>query len=159
LQILAAVVQPPEGYKREELRDYNTSTPLNHLVDAVPPESDTARQFADLARLIAAGKASPQQWQEASDWLKLWRDNDAKLQPQLTRSNLTAELIPVSRTMSEVAALGLQALTDLRSRHVLDKGSLDKGMQRLALAEKPEAVLVNMLVPSIELLVKASAAQ
>jgi hexosaminidase len=158
-KVLAAVVQPPEGYARGELRDYNTSTPLNRLVDAIPPESDAAREFADLARLIAAGKASPEKWQQATSWLALWRDNDATLQPLLTRSDLTEELIPASRTLSEVAALGLQALTDLRNRRIPDKGALDSGLQRLTLAEKPQAVLVNMVVPSVELLVKASATQ
>src|SRR5208337_2754128 len=83
LQILASVVQPPEGYKREELKDYNSQSPLNHLIDAVPPESETGRKFNNIARSIAEGKATPQQWQQAHDWLVLWRDNDAKLQPTL----------------------------------------------------------------------------
>jgi len=82
-EVLAAVVQPPEGYMREALKKYSTFTPLNRLVDAVAPESETARKFNDLAKLIAQGKASPQQFQEARNWLVLWRDNDARLQPSL----------------------------------------------------------------------------
>jgi hexosaminidase len=35
LKVPAAVVQPPEGYEREELKEYDTSSPLNRLVDAV----------------------------------------------------------------------------------------------------------------------------
>src|ERR1700728_605086 len=65
LKVLAAVVQPPEGYEREELRQYDATTPLNRLVDAVPPESDVARTFAGLVNQIVGGKASPQQWQQA----------------------------------------------------------------------------------------------
>ena len=156
LKVLAAVVQPPEGYAREELREYRTFTPLNRLVDAVPPESDTARRFNDLAELIVAGKASPQQWLEARDWLVLWRDNDAKLQPSLAGSEITAELAPVSHTLSQVAAIGLQALDDLQTHHVADGATLKKNAQILKAAEKPEAVLRDMVVPAVELLVQAS---
>ncbi|MGC2401083.1 MAG: family 20 glycosylhydrolase, partial [Acidobacteriaceae bacterium] len=87
LRVLAAVVQPPKGYVREELRTYTTFTPLNRLVDAVPPESETAREFNEIAGRIALGKATPQDWQQARQWLVLWRDNDARLQPLLRRSD------------------------------------------------------------------------
>jgi hexosaminidase len=156
LKVLAAVVQPPEGYAREELKQYDSSSPLNRLVDAVPPESETAREFSELAKLIAAGKASPQQWQDAREWLVLWRDNDAKLQPTLKSSDLTDELAPVSHTLSQVAAIGLQALDDLQNHRVADGTALENKLQSLKAAEKPEAVLDNMVVPSVELLVKAT---
>jgi hexosaminidase len=159
LKVLAAVVQPPEGYTREELKEYHTFTPLNRLVDAVPPESDTARKFNDLAKLIAAGKASPLQWQEARKWLVLWRDNDARLQPLLEKSEITAELVPVSHGLSQVAAMGLQALDDLQNHHVADIASLQKNMQLLEAAKKPQAILLDMVAPSVQLLVQATGAQ
>jgi hexosaminidase len=141
------------------LRNYQSFTPLNRLADAVPAESETARKFSDLAKLIAAGKASPQQWQEARDWLALWRDNDAKLQPLLARSELTAELIPVSQTLSQVAAIGLQALEDLRNHRAADAGTREKNLQLLKAASKPQAVVLDMIAPSVGLLVKAAGAQ
>jgi hexosaminidase len=158
LKVLAAVVQPPEGYEREELRQYDATTPLNRLVDAVPPESETARKFGDLTKQILAGKASPAQWQEARDWLVMWRDNDAKLQPLLENSDLTAELVPVSRTLSQVAAIGLQALDDLRDHRAPDAATLQNNMQVLKAAEKPEAVLRDRVVLSVQSLEQATAA-
>ena len=157
LKVLAAAVQPPEGYEREELRQYDATTPLNRLVDAVPPESEIARRFGDLTKEILAGKASPAQWQEERDWLVMWRDNDAKLQPLLENSDLTAELIPVSRTLSQVAAIGLQALDELRDHHAQDAATLQNNMQILKAAEKPEAVLRDLVVPSVESLEQATA--
>ena len=65
LQVLADVVQPPQGYQRESLKHYDTSSPLNALVDAVLPENKQARKFSELVKAIVAGKASPQQWQAA----------------------------------------------------------------------------------------------
>jgi hexosaminidase len=144
---------------RGGLRNYQSFTPLNRLADAVPPESETARKFSDLAKLIAAGKASPQQWQEARDWLVLWRDNDAKLQPLLARSELTAELIPVSQTLSQVAAIGLQALDDLQNHRAADAATREKNLQLLKAASKPQAVVLDMIAPSVGLLVKAAGAQ
>jgi hexosaminidase len=157
LKVLAAVVQPPEGYEREHLKQYDATSPLNRLVDAVPPESETARRFGNLAKEIIAGNASPEQWQEAKAWLVLWRDNDAKLQPLLENADLTAELVPVSHTLSQVAAVGLQALDDLRDHRARDAATLQINLQILKAAEKPEAVLRDMVVPSVELLAQATA--
>jgi hexosaminidase len=156
LKILAAVVQPPEGYERGQLKDYHSFTPLNRLVDAVPPESETARKFDELVKLIAQRKASPQQWREARDWLVLWRDNDAKLQPLLGRSDLTEELIPLSQSLSQVATLGLQALDDLSAHRAVGGDALQKELDLLNAAAKPQAVLLDMVAPSVELLVQAS---
>jgi hexosaminidase len=158
LKVLAAVVQPPEGYRRSELKDYDTTTPLNRLVDAVAPESETARKFSELAGLIATGKASAAQWQEAREWLILWRDNDAKLQPSLKDSELTEELIPVSQTLSQVAAIGLQALDDLQEHRVTGEAAMQTNLQLLKAAEKPQAVLRNMVGSSVEILVQAAGA-
>jgi len=158
LKVLAAVVQPPEGYERGQLKQYDSATPLNRLVDAVSPESETGRRFAELTKTILAGNASPEQWQEERAWLVLWRNNDAKLQPQLENSDLTAELVPVSRTLSQVAAIGLKALDDLRSHRAPDGVGLQNNLQFLKAAEKPEAVLRDMVVPPVELLEQAVAA-
>jgi len=155
LQILASAVQPPQGYDREGLHEYSTLSPLNRLVDAVPPESEKARKFNQLAQLIAAGKASPEQWQRAQDWLMQWRDNDARLQPTLGNSELTEELIPLSRSVSQVAALGLQALDDLKNHRTASEEQTEKNLQMLKEAEKPQAVLVDKVAPSVQLLIEA----
>jgi len=159
LEVLASAVQPPEGYEREGLREYTTLSPLNRLVDAVPPESDAARKFNELAVLIAAGKASEEQWQKAQGWLVRWRDNDAKLEPSLAGSELTAELIPLSHSLAQVATIGLQALDDLKNHRAVSAEAREKNLELLKAAAKPQAVLVDKVVPSVELLVKASGRQ
>ena len=159
LKVLASVVQPPRGYERESLRKYNAFTPLNHLVDAVPPESETARQFNELAKQIAAGQATPEQWQQAREWLTLWRDNDAKLQPTLTKSDLTVELVPVSHSLAQAATMGLQALDALQNHRVVSADLQQQNLAWLKTAAKPQAVVVDMVVPSVELLVQATKTQ
>ena len=159
LAVLASVVQPPVGYQRESLKQYDWHSPLNHLVDAVPPDSNTARDFNNLVAAIVAGTASPDEWQKAKDQLALWRDNDAKLQPSLKQSEITAELIPVSQTLAQVSAIGLRALDDLQNHRVADPATTQTDTQTLKAAEKPQAVLRNMIVAPVEALVKAAAAQ
>ncbi|HTU49104.1 MAG TPA: family 20 glycosylhydrolase [Acidobacteriaceae bacterium] len=162
LQAFAAVMQPPVGYKRYELEggpNYTTFTPLNRLVDAVHPESQTARQFNDMAKLIAAGKATPEQWRQAREWLMLWRDNDARLQPLLVESQVTQELVPLSHGLNQVAVIGLQALDDLENNRAMDAATRSQNLSALQTDAKPQAVLVDMVVPSVQLLVEATKTQ
>jgi len=159
LKVLAAVVQPPRLYERQQLRTFTDFTPLNHLDDAVPPESDTAREFNEIAKRIALGKADPQEWQQARQWLVLWRDNDAKLQPLLERSYLTQELAPVSRNLSRVAEIGLQALDDLHENRLVSADVWQRNIEFLKSSGKPQAVLLLMVAPSVELLVQATRTQ
>jgi hexosaminidase len=159
LEVLASAVQPPQGYERESLHEYNSSSPLNHMEDAVPPESETARAFAQFAIVISVGKATLGQWQQAHDLLAMWRDNDAKLQPELGASELTEELGPVSQSLSQVATIGLQALDDLKNHRVVSADAREKKMQLLKAAAKPKAVLVDEIASPVELLVNASAKQ
>ncbi len=160
LRVLAAVVQPPEGYDREELKKYDTSSALNRLVDAAQPESDVAREFSKLATaIVARQQASERQVQEARDWLILWRDNDAKLAPTLQRSELTVELVPLSLQLKQVATIGLRALDDIEKHHPAEHGASDKDLAFLKAAEKPVAVVRDMVVPPVEILVKAAGAR
>jgi hexosaminidase len=156
LKVLASVVQPPRGYERQALRTFTDFTPLNRLDDAVPPESDTAREFNDVAKRIASGRATPQDWRQAREWLVLWRDNDVKLQPLLRRSYLTEDLAPVSHNLSQVAEIGLQALDDLNEKRFVDPAARQQSIEFLKLAAKPQAVLLLMVAPSVELLVEAT---
>jgi hexosaminidase len=159
LRVLASVVEPPKGYDREGIRHYTTESPLNRLVDAVPPESETGRVFRGICVRIVAGKATPEDWQTAHDWLVLWRDNDAKLQPALGKSELTVELEPVSQSLKRTAEIGLAVLDSLHNGHAVGAAQQKEYLAALAEAEKPQAVLLQKAAPAVELLVKAMKAQ
>ncbi|NYF91599.1 hexosaminidase [Edaphobacter lichenicola] len=159
LQVLASVVQPPRDYAREELKSYDVFSPLNRLVDTVPPESDTARRFNEVAARIATGKAAPGDWEKARQWLLLWRDNDATLQPSLVRSALTVELVPMSHNLSKAATTGLIALDALQNSTPVDAETRKRQLSELKEFEKPEAVLLNRIVPGVEVLVQATKIQ
>jgi hexosaminidase len=155
LRVLASVVEPPKEYERGQLRDYTSQTPLNRLVDAIPPESETGREFREISKRIVAGSATPEDWQQAHDWLVLWRDNDRRLQPTLAKSELTAELAPVSKSLQQVAEIGLQALDSLKQGKTISADAQKQNLAVLTAAEKPQAVLLLMVAPPVEMLVKS----
>ncbi len=157
LKVLASVVEPPKEYARENLgKTYYSYTPLNHMVDAVPPESDRARAFRTLAHRIAGGNATAADLQKARQWLTLWRDNDASLQPLLPQSSLTIELAALSRNLSEAAVIGLSALDSIENHEPISPALRQQQLALLKQMGAPQAVLLNMMVPGVEDLVKAA---
>jgi len=156
LKVLASAVEPPKEYDREGLRDYDLYTPLNRLVDTIPAESDTAREFRKLAARIAAGSAGPADFQQARAQLELWQGNEASLRPVLARYALTTELLPVSQDLSEAASIGLQALVAIENKKPLGAETKAKHLARLKALEAPQAVLLNQMVPGVETLVQAA---
>ena len=59
LKTLADVVTPTTFGQRVRTHKYNQQTPLDQLVDAARPESDTAREFASLGRSPGSRSNSP----------------------------------------------------------------------------------------------------
>jgi hexosaminidase len=156
LRVFGDVMQPPRLYAREEQREYDAFTPLNHMVDAVPPESNTARQFSEVVDRIIAGKATTEDWDQAQEWLVLWRDNDVQLQPLLPRSDLTKELAPVSTNLHFVSQAGLDAIGYLREHHHAPPTWKARQIAYLKKSEKPQAVLLNMVAPAVLKLLQAT---
>jgi hexosaminidase len=157
LRVFGDVMQPPRGYARGELGHYDAFTPLNRMVDAVPPESETAREFSLIVNRIVAGKASVADWEQAQEWLLLWRDNDAQLQPLLPKSQLTQDLAPVSANLRQVSQTGLDAIGYLREHRIPPPGWKTRQLAFLKISEKPQAVLLNMVAPAVANLVQATA--
>jgi hexosaminidase len=155
LKVLASVVEPPKGYQRGGLKPHTQQTPLNSLADAITPESETAREFSLIADRIAAGTATPEDVAKARAWLTMWRDNDARLEPKLDYSEITAELKPVSASLKQVAEIGLAALDALEQKKPLDSQSAD--LATLTGFEKPQGLVVLAVVKPVETLVKAGA--
>jgi len=151
LRTLADVVVPATFGQRVRTHRYTQQTPLNRLVDAARPESDTAREFAALVdRVDRTGLRT---------WLTRWRDNDAELKPTLEKSELLIEDIPVSETLSRLGSIGLQALDDLDRGERPTDAWLAQQRAFLETCKKPIAELRIAIVPSIEKLVAATASR
>jgi hexosaminidase len=164
LLVLANVVEPLKEYQREDEATkagiaLTRNDALNRLVDAVPPESETARRFARAVdRLLAGDLRGGATEAEIRASLEVWRDNDALLQPLLQRSYLLREAIPLSHKLAGLAEAGLQAL-DYRDQGLRAPAEWT-GLQLAFIeeAKKPQADLILMILPSVQKLVESVSA-
>ena len=112
LKALADVLEPVKDYTREETAPApaTSASPLNRVVDAVRPESATARQFAEAVNELTGGAARPGTEARIRELLNRWRNNQVELQPQFEKSILLKEVAPVSQNLSALGGAGLTAL-------------------------------------------------
>ena len=158
LMVLAAMVQPPLDYNRESVagQAYDEIRPLNHMVDAIPAESSTARHVAELAHAVATGAGTPSEHAELRAWLALWSANDAALAPALQGDSLTTELAEASRNLSRTAAIGLGALDHIEGHGGTSSEAVAQQQAELKdLAKLTTAALRNMAVEPVEELLVA----
>jgi len=159
LQVLLEVLEPVKQYTRTGTGNYNSSTPLNRLVDAVNPEADKAREFAAMVDRFLATKSSDRQGEVLMrTWLGRWRENNSQLQPLLDSSALLKEAAPLSKDLETVAATALEALAYLQPGAAVSPDWQVNRLIQLKAAEAPKAELLNMIVPAVERLVQAAAA-
>ena len=159
LRTLADVVESVKDYQREEVATVQATSlaPLNQLVDAVRPESMAARRFAGLIDALLAGKADYVDRQEAQSLLLLWSGNASSLQSLEAQSFLLKEVVPLSRNLSKVADVGLQALGYFESGKRPPESWAAEQLAMLQEAQQQQAQLLLMIVPSVKKLVEASA--
>jgi hexosaminidase len=162
LRTLAEVVEPVKDYTRMDSAKtpWDFRAPLNRLVDAASPESDSARRFRDFVQAYMESKYQDRATEEQiRTLLTAWRDNDAKLHPFLEQSFLLREIAPLSEDLSALGTAGLVAL------NYLNKGEPSPEswrMQQLVLigrAKTPKADLLLMVAAPVQQLIEASANQ
>ncbi len=151
LQTLADVVEPVKEYSRGEMREYTSFSPLNRLVDTARPESDTARQFADLGGNWRLNEG------EMRKMLRAWSNCASDLVPMMKQSSLLQEDIPLAENLSAVGTAGLEALDYLDSGKPAPESWVTEKKAILDRAWRPQAELLMMVVPSVRKLVEAAA--
>jgi len=159
LRTLADVLEPVKDYARAESikQPADNSVPLNHLVDAVSPESDVARNFRDLVQtFIQSGYKDQDAEQKIRPSLAKWSANDAKLHPQLEQSFLLQEVEPLSRDLSAVSSAGLAALDYLDKSEAPPDAWRTQQSALITSAKTPKAQMLLMIVDSVQQLVDAS---
>jgi hexosaminidase len=158
LRALADAVEPVKDYTREATvpAEPTSATPLNRLVDAVPLESEAARQFGELVdKFVASSCHDGDAEARLRAQLTAWRDNDAKLQPLARRSFLVKEVVASSQDLSALGAVGSAALDFIRKGGAAPD---DWKTQQLAAVDqiKPKTQLLLMPAPAVQRLVEAA---
>jgi hexosaminidase len=159
LKTVGDVVEPVKDYNREKLApaEPTSMTPLNRVVDAVPLESDKAREFGELVdKFLASSCHDADSAARLRAQFIVWRDNDAKLQSLEQRSFLVKEIAQVSQNLSALGTAGLAALD------YIAKGSTApadwKASQTAAITQlqEPRAQLLLMPTGAVQKLVDAA---
>jgi hexosaminidase len=156
LETLASVVEPVKEYEREKTQVYDVEAPLNHLVDAVPPESDLAREIGALAQRAVHDHAARL---ELKKWFVQWRDNDAQIEPYLATSALRKPLVPLSQGLSQLGVVGLSALDAIELSHPVTAEDHESELVKLEESAVPHAELFLAVAPAIRVLVQAEPVQ
>jgi hexosaminidase len=158
LKTLADLVEPVKHYARGQVREYRSDTPLDRLVDAARPESETARRFRRQVDFYLKNGPDAAQAAELRAALTRWRDNHAALEPILNESPRAAEARVHSRDLTAISRRGLEALDHLASGRSSPAAWVEEASNDVALAEKPSASELELaVVPAVRKLVLAAA--
>jgi hexosaminidase len=160
LRVLADVVEPVKDYNRwdDSKGPIDFHAPLTRLIDAVYPESATARRFANLVQtFLASGARDQAAEKQIREGLATWRDNDVQLHALLEQSFLLEEDAPLSQDLSTLGEAGLEALDFLDKSQSAPDDWKARQLNFLDQARKPRAGLLLMPVAPVQQLVEASA--
>ena len=163
LRILGDAVRPADIDIREHTAEraglaLSSATPLNRMVDAVPPESEAASEFSrHLNALIASNFKDADAGIQVRAQLARWRDNPSRLQPLLDSSSVLKELAPVSQNLASLGAAGLQALDYLDKGERAPDAWKSQTLAMIDQASQPQADLFIAVAPGVQTLVNASA--
>lgn len=157
LNVFASVLEPVKGYSRHA-QFYTSFTPLNRLVDSIPPESKAARLFRDA---VDAYLALPVNRRDGSGELRRqlvgWADAVVAVRPMLQTNSLLTEDIPVADQLADLCKIGEQALSYVDGSAAA-KPAPGWKQQAEAAVQKDSARQADMLIqiaPGIEKLVEA----
>jgi hexosaminidase len=133
IRTVADAVEPFGIDIRQAARHYSSSTPLNRLVDAARPESES---IAELEQLARAGQKPGQNNDQLRATFTLWT-----LGPEfISQDNyLLAEVASVARDLAEVGAIGLQILDQMKSGNAATENWIIEKKQLLDKLEQPRA--------------------
>jgi hexosaminidase len=156
LRVLADAVEPLGIDQRQAARSYSRDVPLNRLVDATQPESESVRMLEDaIHRFVANPSQHRQEAEEIRLAMSQWSVNDRRLRPLLATSVLLTEVEPLSEQLSKAGSIGLEALQYLESGEPAPTNWLAE--QRLALKqmEQPTAEVNLAAVRPVKALLEA----
>jgi hexosaminidase len=150
---LADVLEPQGIDQRQAARQYTSRVPLNRLVDAVPPESESVRGLDEgVATLIRIPGQHPREVSELRLTFTEWSLNDERLRPLISTRFLLREASGLSEDLSRIGKIGLESLQYLESGNRPPADWLAEQKQELDRMEKPQAEVVLAAVRPVRAL-------
>ncbi|MDP8982428.1 MAG: family 20 glycosylhydrolase [Acidobacteriota bacterium] len=155
LRVLADVVEPLGIQGRQSSRVYDSRTPLNRLVDAARPESESVRELADTIQSVLANPVNHSSERKHIRLVLLaWKQNDARIRPLLENAPLLREVAPLSAALAQLGSMGLEALDKIDSGKTVDAPWVRERLERLKQMEAPQAELNLAAVRPVRMLLE-----
>jgi hexosaminidase len=156
LQILASVLEPVTFDQRAHLQHANQLTPLNLLVDALPPDPPSRHNFELLTHAYLQNPgARSQQKQELTDDFNAWITAEPAILRSMAGSPLLAQAEPRATQLTELGTVGLEAVSYLSSGLPAAPGWKAGKLAVLDDAEKPQALVRFTVIGPLRDLVNA----
>lgn len=157
LRMFADLLRPASLSVRRKTREYSSLMPLNRMVDAVLPESESIRQFGDMVNSALADQAgSTDAFQPIRKQLSAWRDNARDLKPILEQFFLLKEISPLSEMVAELSARGIEALDYIGARQRTPEAWKEETALMIERTEEPQAEMLIAIVAPMKKLVAAA---
>jgi hexosaminidase len=158
LERFASILQPVEGYARQASK-YQTNTPLNRLVDSLPPESEAARAFSEAVDEYLAKPADQRNSGELRRDLQEWADDAGRVRPMFEQNSLLTENLPVADAMTALCQTGTEALLALdpatRSTNARDVTWKEHAAAAVKEASSRKGDILIQIAPGVAKLVDA----
>jgi hexosaminidase len=140
LQILASVLEPVPFDTRAHMQHANQLTPLNLLVDALPPDPPSRHKLELITRayLRKPAPGTPEEAELAADF-NAWIASEPEILRVMGASPLLAQAEPRAQQLAELGAVGLEAVSYLSSGLPAAAGWKAAKLALLDEAEKPQA--------------------
>ncbi len=152
LDRFASVLEPVKGYSRHANK-YAPNTPLNRLVDAVPPESDDARRFRADVDTYLAGPHDAEHSAALRKNLALWSANIDVIRPALQAHSLLNEDLPLADQLATLCRVALQSLDNLDAGRQASQKDAD--LAAVQSASERQADLLIRVAPGVLKLAEA----
>lgn len=130
LDTFASILEPVKGYSRNA-ETYTNSTPINRLVDAIPPESNAAREFREAVDDYLAAPKAKRNSQAFRDRLSKWAEAAVDVRPMFEQNSLLVENLPLSAAVEALCRTGLESVTYLDEGTKPPPGWKDRAGQQM----------------------------
>jgi hexosaminidase len=156
LRILASVLEPVRFHERAHLQHANQLTPLDLLVDALPPDPPSRHNFELLMRVYLQnpGGRTQAETKLTADF-SAWITAEPGILHLMAESPRLAQAEPRVEQLSELGTIGLDAVSYLSSGLPAAAGWKAARLAVLDEAEKPQALVRFTVIKPLRDLVNA----
>jgi hexosaminidase len=155
LKVLVDVMEPLKIYQRHQQATYTFFSPLTRVVDAALPDAKKARIFRQQVEDFVTGKVNKETADVLIRDLKPWKSNHQKLKPIIAGAPVLKEIETLSRDLSRIAGIGLEAVEFVLAGKKVGSKWLEESKKVLKAAKEPRGHAELMIVTAIEQLVDA----